>query len=136
MCSLIVDLHCPLWLETLVCRILDLLKIAESCTEGYKTKWEKEKLLVTCNFSFSHSVFKRLVLQTCKNKGLFGKPLKPLPANVDFEVPEEEAFLDIVGKKDIKVNSLFPQCFLHYERQILCLDFFSVLCKGFQFRQG
>ena len=34
--------------------------------------WEKEKLLVTSNFSFSHSVFKRLVLQTRKNKGLFG----------------------------------------------------------------
>ena len=28
------------------------------------------------NFSFPHSVFKRLVLQTCKNKGLFGKALK------------------------------------------------------------
>ena len=25
--------------------------------------WEKEKLLVTSNFSFSHSVFKRLVFQ-------------------------------------------------------------------------
>ena len=34
---------------------------------------EKEKLLVMSNFSFSHSVFKRLVLQTHKNKGLFGK---------------------------------------------------------------
>ena len=29
-----------------------------------KTMWEKGKLLVTSNFSFSHSVFKRLVLQT------------------------------------------------------------------------
>ena len=27
------------------------------------------------NFSFSHSVFKRLVLQTRKNNGLFGKGL-------------------------------------------------------------
>ena len=34
-----------------------------------------EKLLVTSNFSFSHSVFKRLVLQTRKNQGLFGKGL-------------------------------------------------------------
>ena len=34
-----------------------------------------EKLLVTSNFSFSLTVFKRLVLQTCKNKGLFGKGL-------------------------------------------------------------
>ena len=37
--------------------------------------WEKEKSLVTSNFSFSHSVFKRLVQQTRKNQGLFGKGL-------------------------------------------------------------
>ena len=40
--------------------------------------WEKEKLLVTSNFSFSHSVFKRLDLQAHKNQGLFGKGLKKL----------------------------------------------------------
>ena len=28
---------------------------------------------ITSIFSFSHSDFKRLVLQTCKNKGLFGE---------------------------------------------------------------
>ena len=44
------------------------------------SKWventgEKEKFLVTSNFSFSHSVFKRIVLQTRKNQGLFGKGL-------------------------------------------------------------
>ena len=49
--------------------------MAESSSSGKKTLWEKEKLLVTSNFSFSHSVFKRLVLQTCKNQGLFGKGL-------------------------------------------------------------
>ena len=43
---------------------------------GRKTLWEKEKLLVTSNFSYSHCVFKRLVLQTGKNQGLFGKGLK------------------------------------------------------------
>ena len=30
------------------------------------------------NFSFSHSVFKRLVMQTHKNQGLFGKELMTL----------------------------------------------------------
>ena len=49
--------------------------MAESSPYGYKTLWEKEKLLVTSNFSFSHSVFTRLVLQTCKDNGLFGKGL-------------------------------------------------------------
>ena len=43
---------------------------------GRKTVREKEKLLVTSNFSFSHSVLKRLFLQTRKNQGLFGKGLK------------------------------------------------------------
>ena len=42
---------------------------------GRKHCGEKEKLLVMSNFSFSHNVFKRLVLQTCKNQGLFGKGL-------------------------------------------------------------
>ena len=32
--------------------------------------------LVMNNFSFSHSVFKRLELQTHKNQGLFGKGLR------------------------------------------------------------
>ena len=35
----------------------------------------KEKLLVTSNFSFSHSVFKRLIMQTREKQGLFGKGL-------------------------------------------------------------
>ena len=42
---------------------------------GRKHCGEKVKLLITSNFSFSHSVFKRLVLQTRKNQGLFWKGL-------------------------------------------------------------
>ena len=34
-----------------------------------------EKLLITSNFSFSHSVFKKPVQQTRKNQALFGKGL-------------------------------------------------------------
>ena len=49
------------------------MKILESSANGKKTLLEKEKLLVTSNFSFSDSVFKRLVLQTRKNQGLFGR---------------------------------------------------------------
>ena len=55
--------------------ILSLINMAESSPIGLKTRWEKEKLLVTSNFSFSHSVFNSLLLQTCKNQGLFGKRL-------------------------------------------------------------
>ena len=50
--------------------------MVKSYPNGYETQWEKEKLLITSNFSFSHSVFKRLVLQTRKNQGLFGKGLR------------------------------------------------------------
>ena len=42
--------------------ISDLMKMVESSLEGKKTLWEKEKLLVTSNFSFFHRVFRRLVL--------------------------------------------------------------------------
>ena len=51
--------------------------MSESYLKGYLqiTLWEKEKLLVTSDFSFSHSVFNRLELQTRKNQGLFGKGL-------------------------------------------------------------
>ena len=54
--------------------ILNLMKMAGSYPKGQKT-WGKEKLLVTNIFSFSHSAFQRLVLQSHKNKGLFGKEL-------------------------------------------------------------
>ena len=37
--------------------------------------WEKEKLLVTSNFSFSHSVFNRLVSQGCQKVSLCGNGL-------------------------------------------------------------
>ena len=42
---------------------------------GWKTLWKKEKLLIMRNFSLFHNVFRRLVLQTHKNQGLFGKGL-------------------------------------------------------------
>ena len=36
----------------------DNFEFDESSPKWLKTLWEKEKLLVTSNFSFSHSVFK------------------------------------------------------------------------------
>ena len=47
--------------------------------------WEKEKLLVTSNFSFSHSVFNRPVLQTRENQGLFGKGLNHILSYFDIQ---------------------------------------------------
>ena len=52
-----------------------MMKMAESYPNGYKTLWEKEKLLITSNFSFSHSVFKRLVSQGRQKVWLCGNGL-------------------------------------------------------------
>ena len=52
--------------------------MAESSLNRWKTLWEKEKLLVVSNFSLSRSVFKRIVMQTRKNQGLFRKRLNGL----------------------------------------------------------
>ena len=41
----------------------------------------KEKLLIMSNFSFSHSVFKRLVLQTRKKQGHVWERVEVLPQN-------------------------------------------------------
>ena len=49
------------------------MRMAENSIKGLKKTVGKEKLLVTSNFSFSHSVFKRPILQTRKNQGLLGK---------------------------------------------------------------
>ena len=70
--------------------------MAESSHNWLKTPWEKEKLLVTSNFSFSHSVFKRLVLQTRKYQGLFGKGLTLLLIMIKFK---EGITLKIVTQK-------------------------------------
>ena len=53
--------------KSLQTTISNLTRMEKSSSYEQKTLWEKEKLLVTSNFSFSHSVFKRLVLQTHKN---------------------------------------------------------------------
>ena len=49
--------------------------MAKCSPKEKKTLWEKEKLLIMSNFSFSQSVLKTLVLKTRKKQGLFGKGL-------------------------------------------------------------
>ena len=60
------------------------MEITQSSPIELKTELEKEKLLVMSNFSFSHSVFKRLLLKTHKNSGLFGKGLRPVQIDIKF----------------------------------------------------
>ena len=62
---------------------------------GYKTLWETEKLLATSNSSFSHSVFKRLVQQSGKTQGLFGKGLRQV------ETISCNMFTPVLKKKNV-----------------------------------
>ena len=49
--------------------------MAESSPKGKKTLWEKEKLFITSNLSFSYSVFQTPA------QGLLGNGVNPLPDN-------------------------------------------------------
>ena len=49
--------------------------MAESSPNWLETLWEKEGIASCEQFLLSHSVFKRLVQQTRKYQGLFGKGL-------------------------------------------------------------
>ena len=102
--------------------------MAESSPKGWKTLREKEKLLITSNFCFSHSVFKRLELQTHKSQGLFGKGF-PKQAQV-FTCRQYRSFENTMGKGEIARNEqflLFPLCFLlvyrtfcHFNQIVIC----------------
>ena len=96
--------------------------MAKSSSNRKKTLWEKEKLLVMSNFSFSHSVFKRTVLQTRKNQGLFGKGL--IHYGTNLSVNEKNQFENIVGLREIADNHHFlffttMSLTLSFHRQIL-----------------
>ena len=89
-----------------------LITIAESSPNGYKTLREKEKLLVSSNFSFPHRVFKRLVLQTHKNQGLFGKELTLSQTSPCFYVSVVQVFLKHCWKRrNCSLQAIFPTMF-------------------------
>ena len=50
--------------------ILDLMKMVESSTNGQKTLWEKEKLLVISNFSFFPQCFQKNCTEDMQKQGL------------------------------------------------------------------
>ena len=53
-------------LQMTICKFDEM---GESSQKGYKTLWEKEKLLAMSNFSFSHGVFKTFAADM-QNPGL------------------------------------------------------------------
>ena len=62
-------------LKKLQTTVSNLTKNGGKFSERVGNAVGKKKLLVMTNFTYSHRVFKRLVLQTYKDKGLFGKGL-------------------------------------------------------------
>ena len=80
--------------------------MVESFPNRQKTLWEKDKLLVTSNLSFSHSVFKRPAQQTCLNQGLFGKGLN-LYQRQNFGLVQIES----ICRPQIKCDSKTEICF-------------------------
>ena len=76
---------------------------------------------VTSNFSFFNSVFKRLVLQTVKNQGLFGKGLTKPFLQKRFKMSEEGSLSKHSwkgGKWLQPVYSPSPTCYLLSKRPI------------------
>ena len=136
------------------------MKMAESSLKEKKTLWEKEKLLIMSNFSFSHSVFKRLVLQTRKNlmvpiiRSMLNASnqllsqysvnhlshINPFPNKPWFlHVGRMSLLKTLREKKKIARNKqflLFPQCFLPFQRTLNCFIKFNIIVyKLFQFQR-
>ena len=91
--------------ESLHTTILSLMKKGGKGPKRVENTVEKkEKLFVKSNFSFFHSVFRRLLSQARKNKGLFGKRLnahifRTLNTSADDKL---SALLKIKAKTDDK----------------------------------
>ena len=66
----------PDWksLNTTISKLMKWRKVYE---KGRKHCWKRRYCAFTSNFSFSHTIFKRLPLKTLKNKSLFRKGLSP-----------------------------------------------------------
>ena len=70
-------------MSSAICLKLDQSKVlpfGNELKDWKKKLWEKEKMLVTSIFSFSHSVFKRLLSWGRLKLGFYGKELTKLEA--------------------------------------------------------
>ena len=83
---------------------------------GRKTLWEKEKLLVSSNFSFSHSVFKRLVSQGRQKVSLCGNGLMYNPKQLWH------------GKKETSEKIVVTSIFYFFHNVFLSLLTLCVMC--------
>ena len=76
--------------------------MAENYQNGLKTLWEKDKLLVTSNFSFSLSLSKNLVTQGRQKVSLCGNRLtfKQTTRSTRSKASAEDKFE--IGKNEVK----------------------------------
>ena len=80
-------------------------------------------MLITSNFSFSRSVFKKFIWQTRKNQGLFGKGLN------QYGLQTWENHVGNGENAGTHHFLLFQQCFL-YKRKLLHLSNIEIIvCK-------
>ena len=70
------------------------------CHTWWKTLWEKGKLLVTSNFSFSHNFFHSYISLVRRNAALCGNGLT-LYHTVQTFNPSGKTFENVVGKGEI-----------------------------------
>ena len=77
------------------------------CSQMVENTVAKGKLLVMSNISFSHSFFKRLVLQTGENQALFGKGLTHYHTMLHFDALKIHRCENIVRKGEIACNNVF-----------------------------
>ena len=62
--------------KSLKTTIANLIKMTESSPKGLKTLWQKEKLLVTSNFSFFHKCFQKTFPADKQKPGLVWERIK------------------------------------------------------------
>ena len=113
-------------------------------TSLLKTQWEKEKLLVTSNFSFSHSIFYPFVqLSTIfiKSKNAFRMyewPVNPFPNKTWFLTVYSTSLLKTQWEKEkllVTSNFSFSNSVFYPFVQLSTIFIISkiVVCKLFQF---
>ena len=82
------------------------MKMAESYPNRKKTLWEKEKLLVTSNFFYSHSVFQKTCTADTSKPGLVWERAN-MTKKLEFLLGMVE---NIVEKEKLIVTCIFPFC--------------------------
>ena len=105
---------------------------------GLKLPWEKEKLLLSSNFSFSHNVFYSEISLVRQNAALCGNGLTLSHSRPGFNVSAVQVFWKHGGKKEkllVTSNFSFSHSVFYqfWELFAIFIKFEIAVCKLFQF---